>query len=217
MNRTLIILQQEYRKKLWLIFQDRIKKPVFQVSLALVGTLLLITLLGILVLRPTLLTISSLIKEIRDEENLVQSLNIKIQALQTVQRSLQELEPQLVLLDAAIPSNREFQIFVKEVELLAGKWALTMIEIHQPGFTIEPDESSQTVAKGTIQTLPVNIRVGGTETAIRGFLADLTRLDRLVILNRVSISSTSIDQSQEQQYSIQGFFDINIIFVSSDL
>lgn len=201
----------QYREKIFRLLQERVKNPATQVSLALVGTLVLIAVLGILVLRPTLLTVSSLIKEIHDEEKLIGGLEDKSRALAVVQGFLEEMKDDLPRVDWAVPDDREFEIFAKEVEILAKERGLAAVEISQAGFRIT---SGGVVADSRVgvKFLDVAVSFGGSEEMVRGFLADLIKMDRLVLLKSVSMSSVPKDQRQDEPYQVKGSVAMEIMW-----
>lgn len=209
--RTLSSRQGEYRQKLLEMLTERVRKPTAQASLALVGTLVLIAVLGILVMRPTLLTVSSLIKEIQDEEKLVQALDDKFRALVTVKGLMEEIEQELPRIDWAVPQDQEFEIFAKEVEILAKEKGLAAVEISQAGFRIINRE--QLIGSlGKVNFLEMSVMVGGSEEEVRSFLADLVKIDRLVLLKSASLSSIPKDQKQDEPYQIKGLVTMEIMW-----
>ena len=208
--RTLTAKQSEYRQKILAILTERVKKPMAQASLALVGTLVLIAVLGILVMRPTLLTVSSLIKEIRDEEKLVQALDDKFRALVAVEGLMEEINQELPKIDWTIPRDQEFEIFAKEVEILAKEKGLSAVEISQAGFRFNREELAGSLGK--VNFLEVSVTVGGSEEEVRNFLGDLVKMDRLVLLKSVSLSVIPKDQKQDEPYQIKGSVRMEIIW-----
>lgn len=201
--RTLSSRQGEYRQRLLEMLAERVRKPTAQASLALVGTLVLITVLGLAVLRPTLLTVSSLIKEIQEEEKLVKALDDKFRALTAVGGLLQEMGPETARIDWAIPQNQEFGLFAKEVEILAKEKGLSAVEISQAGFEM--------TGKGG-GALAARVAAGGSEEQVRNFLAELIKMDRLVLLRSVSVESTSKDQRQDEPYQVRGSATVEIMW-----
>lgn len=200
----------QYREKIFRLLQERVKKPETQASLAVVGTLILIAGLGISALRPTLLTISSLIKEIGDEQRLIVALEDKFRALAAAQGFLEDMKGDLLRIDWAVPGDQEFQVFVKEVEILAKEKGLAAVEISQAGFRI--GEGAMADIQGKTKFLAMTVSIGGTEAAIRDFLADLIKMDRLVLIKSVNLSSVSNEQRQEEPYQVRGSAAIEIMY-----
>lgn len=203
--RTLAARQGEYRQKLLVMLAERVKKPTAQVSLALVGTLILIAGLGLLVLRPTMLTISSLIKEIQDEQRLITALDEKFRSLVLAEGILTEMKPDLPRLEWAVPSGQELGTFSKEVEILAKEKGLAAVEISQAGFEMAEKGGG---------IMEVWLGVGGNEEQVRNFLADLIKMDRLVILKSVNVSSVPKEQRQEEPYQVRAAAIVEILWES---
>lgn len=203
-----------YRLETRELIRKALEKPVTQASLALVGTLGLIVLLGVLALRPTLLTISELVREIKDEQQLVEALERKISALQTAQRTLGELEGRLYLLDDAVPTDFDVEVLMKELELLAIDEGLRMIGITQEGFLLR----LQGVTKdqpAEVATLPIALSVGGSEESIRSFIAKLERFDRLMVINSLVVSSVSESGRLDANYSVRAVIGAEVYYQRS--
>ncbi len=201
--RTLAARQGEYRQKLLEMLAERVRKPAATASLALVGTLVLIAVLGLGVLRPTLLTVSSLIKEIQDEQKLVKALDDKFRALVAVEGLLEEMKFELPRIDWAIPADQEFEVFAKEVEILAKEKGLAAVEISQAGFGINGKDGGGLAAW---------VAVGGSEEQVRNFLGDLIKMDRLVLLKSVNVSSVPKDGRQDEPYQVRGSATVEILY-----
>lgn len=201
--RTLGARQGEYRQKLLEMLAERVRKPAATASLALVGTLILIAILGLGVLRPTLLTVSSLMREIQDEQRLATALDDKLRALAAVERLLAEMKPDLPRINWAVPAAREFEIFAKEVEILAKETGLAAVEISQAGFEMAGSGGGK---------LEARVAVGGNEAQVRNFLADLINMDRLVLFKSVNVASIPKDGRQDQPYPVRGSATVEIIW-----
>lgn len=200
----------QYREKIFQLLQERVRKPAAQASLALVGTLTLIAVLGLAVLRPTLMTVSSLIKEIHDEQKLVEALDDKFRALVTVQGLLEDMKEDLPRVEWAVPGDQEFQVFAKEVEVLAKERSLTAVEISQAGFKLIGGEG--TTNNDRVKFMEVWISMGGSEEAVRNFLSDLIKMDRLVLLKSVDVSSVPKDRRQDEPYQVKGTLTMEIMY-----
>ncbi len=205
--RSVMSQYERYRASVRAMIAKGVKKPVAQVSLALVGTLVLIAALGILVLRPTLLTVSSLMKEIQDEQRLVTALDDKFRSLVLVEGLMEEMKLELPRIDWAIPAGQEFEVFAKEVEILAKEKGLSGVEISQAGF-----EMTEKGGGG----LAAGVTVGGNEEQVRNFLADLIKMDRLVLLKSVNVSSVSGDQRQDEPYPVMMSATVEILYSSEN-
>lgn len=201
----------EYQTRVRGLIKQGLEKQVTQVSLALVGTLALVALLALLALRPTLLTISELIREIQDEERVIEALDRKISALQAAEQTLRELEERLYLLYDAIPSGFNVELLAKELELLAADRGLAMIEFSQEGFFLRRPDTAADQASG-VAALPISLSVGGREESIRSFISDLENLDRLVVVDFVLMSSVTEKDREDQPYPVRATIGVDVYY-----
>lgn len=159
-------------------------------------------------IRPTMSTISSLIKEIGDEQKLIAALEDKFRALVTAEGLMAEMKQDLPRIDWAIPNNQEFEMFAKEAEILAKEIGLTAIEISQSGFRLTGGDN-ETVGENLVE---VRLSVGGSEAAVREFLADLVKMDRLVVVKSVNVSSVPKDRRQNEPYQVRAAIGMEIMY-----
>lgn len=82
-------------------------------------SLFTIIIFGIFAIRPTLITISKLTKELEDKKQLVATLNLKIDHLGTAQELLANNRNKVTVLDSAIPSQPVVQTYVRQVQGIA--------------------------------------------------------------------------------------------------
>lgn len=159
-------------------------------------------------IRPTMSTISSLIKEIGDEQKLIAALDDKFRALVTAEGLMAEMKQDLPRIDWAIPNNQEFEMFAKEAEILAKEIGLTAIEISQSGFRLTGGDN-ETAGENLVE---VRLSVGGSEAAVREFLADLVKMDRLVVVKSVNVSSVPKDRRQNEPYQVRAAIGMEIMY-----
>ncbi len=95
------------------------QRPVAKVSLELFFSIGAVLFFAVFAIRPTLLTMSDLIKELEDKRNLDQQLSQKIAALSTAQASFLGAQNRLVVLDEAIPTSPQFIYSLKLLEKVA--------------------------------------------------------------------------------------------------
>ncbi|KKT45553.1 MAG: hypothetical protein UW37_C0045G0004 [Candidatus Gottesmanbacteria bacterium GW2011_GWA2_44_17] len=109
---------QEYRQYIDSIV-EKAKIPATRVSLAVVGTIAFSGFLAVFALRPTLITVAGLWKEINTEKEIIVGLNKKLELLQTAKQNYEKVSSKLYLLDMAIPKTIEVENMAKDLELLA--------------------------------------------------------------------------------------------------
>ena len=97
------------KKKRQLQLNDILNKfyenPVARVSIELFLSIFTVIFFAVFAIRPTLLTIADLIKEIEDKEDLIVQLDRKIASLSSAETEYRKFYYQLGLLDEAIPKH----------------------------------------------------------------------------------------------------------------
>lgn len=175
------------RKDLELSLSNFYAKPVAIVSFELLLSLGLVIFLGIFAIRPTLLTMSDLIKEIEDKQELTEALDKKIAALGTAQALYLSLENRLGVLDEAIPSQPQLITTLKIVEKLATD---NQVVIESLSVPIIPEEemTPSTTPNLSRVPLPTTITVSGDYVAIRAYVEALRNTRRSIVVDTVSFN-----------------------------
>jgi len=147
----------------------------------------LVIFLGLFAIKPTLTTMSDLIKEIDDKKELNQQLEKKVVALGTAQGVYLTYQSRLGLLDEAIPSQPQLIKSLKTLEKLATDDQVT---IESLSMATIPDETTADVSSDKLQrvALPVNVTVVGDYLAIRSYVESLRNMRRSFVVDTVSFS-----------------------------
>lgn len=167
---------------------DFYRQPVARVSLELILSILAVVFFAIFAIRPTLLTMADLVKEIADKRELDKQMDLKIASLSTAEEQYQKYETQFYLLDQSIPRQFDLVRSLKIIEKLAGEDQLVLERI---SLSAIPDPISETVAlAGTGQFqrdfLLVNLDVTGDYLMIKRLVEKLINLRQLMIVDQVS-------------------------------
>lgn len=160
------------------------QKPIAQVSIELLMSVSLVLFFAIFAIRPTLLTMSDLIKEINDKKELSNKLSQKIAALNTAQTEYLSLESQLSLLDEALPSTPKVINSLKIVERLAEENSLNINTIN---MTEVPEEVTALDSTKPIERLmiPVSVILSGDFPHIKKFIDDLQQVRRTFVIDTI--------------------------------
>ena len=162
-------------------------KPVAIVSLELILSMGLVIFLGFFAVKPTLTTMSDLIKEIDDKKELTKQLDNKIAALGSAQAVYLAIQDRLTVLDEAIPSQPHLISSLKIIEKLAGENNVIVDSIGVPTI---PDEVAD-ISNGTKLarvSLPVTITVKGDYVDIRAYVEALKNSRRSIVINTVTFN-----------------------------
>lgn len=165
---------------------DFYKNPVAMVSLELIFSILAVVFFAIFAVKPTLQTMSELIKEIEDKRALDEQLEQKIASLNTAQAQYQQFSSQLYLLDEAIPKTANLVEGLKIVEKIASANDLVIQGI---SISAVPDELIKAVeGNSKRELLTFNVDLTGDYLKIRQFVEDLMDSRRMMLVDQVSFS-----------------------------
>lgn len=163
------------------------QKPVAQVSLELFLSILAVIFFAILAIRPTLLTMADLIKEIEDKQRLDSQLSQKIAALSSVQSQYLALENRLEVIYQAIPDAPEFEKSLKIIEKIASENNLVISSIQVPEIPKEI-ESDVSFRQKERQNIPLTIMVRGNYTDIRDLVEKMKNSRKTFVVDSVIFS-----------------------------
>lgn len=202
---------QRYRQYVQDLIVEGIKKPAAVTSLALVATIFFTSALTIFALRPTLMTISSLVREIRDEKETIQALDNKVISLKQAQQALERITNRLYLLENAIPQSPSLEEFVKQIEITAAKNKIITLEFTQKDLVLK-NSSPSAARKTNFSSIPVTITVGGSESSIRSFISDLESLERIVVVKSANLAVVALENREKQPYLLTSTINLEIYY-----
>ncbi len=168
---------------------DFYKNPVAKVSLEVGFSIAAILFFAIFAIRPTLQTMSELIKEIEDKRILDEQLSQKIASLSTAQSQYQLFSEQFYLLDEALPKTAQINRSLQMIEKMASDNNLVIQSITTSSVPEELAEAE--AAAASRQILTFNVDVVGDYLNIRQFIEDLMDSRRMMIVDQVSFSMGS--------------------------
>ncbi len=162
------------------------QKPIAKVSAELFATLIGVTLLAAFAIRPTLLTMSQLLKDIEDRRKTSDILTKKIAALSTLSSEYPVLKNNIALLHAAIPNSPDFDGFMRRLEKIASNHGLIISSLQVTQLPKETASSNQT-PELTQFTVSVNFK--GEYQKVRAVLGDLLTMDRYVTVETAILNA----------------------------
>lgn len=193
-------MKSKKQQDLWVALQDFYQQPVAKVSLELFLSIGLIIFFAVFAIRPTLATMSDLLKEIEDKKELESQLQQKLAALATVQRVYLNLEDQLYALDQALPNTPQVINSLKVIEKTASDLNLVITGLNLNEIPLEIDESEKfDPSKLAPVDVPVGVTVRGTYPIIRQFVENLINyrrtysIDTIVFNTQETRGSTTLE------------------------
>lgn len=168
------------------------EKPIARVSLELVFTVVTITALALIAIRPTLLTVSELIREIDQKTALDNALAQKVAALGSAQVQYTAIESRLGVLDEALPSVPQFSQVLEVVEALASQAGVRLTENVAQEVPKEITVDPVDFAQASRQAKPIIVTIVGPYANIRQFIELLLQLRRTFIIDSVVFKNTEV-------------------------
>lgn len=132
-------------------------------------------------IRPTVVTITALIKEIKEKKEVVAALEDKINALSLAQQNYQAVANDLYLIDQSLPLNPFLHELIRQIEILSVKDGVKI-----ETFQFSSVEIKKEKPKGE-KEIEFNLVVSGEYLNIKNFLTDLNNLRRLISFDNFSL------------------------------
>ncbi len=186
------------------------QKPVASVSLELFFSLFAVIFLVALAVKPTLITISELIKEIEDKKILNQQLSQKVASLSTVQDIYQENQQRMLVLDEALPPAPQLSEALKMLEKLALESNVTLHGIDSR--EVPPEDVVKNQLFQSRKNILLNVRITGLFDDMHRYIEELRSVRRLFVVD--SISFSFIESSGKKE--LQAQLNVNVQYFSQD-
>ncbi len=186
------------------------QRPDLKVFLELILTLATISFFVLFALKPTLLTVIELLKEIEAKEETVEKMNTKIQNLQQAQTLYIQEGTRIKLLETALPDNPAPDLFVRQMEGLATNYSVNLLGITIGEVTLLGEEKEKR-SKVELQPLPegskgitFSVSTAGSYQGLVNFLSALENMRRPVKIDTLNILSPQLEEAQNLILVIAG-------------
>ena len=186
---------RRYSKSLQLLYKSKKAKTYTGVAL----TIFAIAFFTFFTIRPTLITIAGLLKEIEDQKVIAEKLEDKIESINLAQEEYKKAEDKLGLIDESFPEDTEFSTLVKQIELLV---QVNNLEINSLNYNevrlkeMSGGEESGSASSSQLKEISFKLSTSGTYEQLTVFISDLFRFRRVLEITDYSISKLS-EKSQE--------------------
>lgn len=179
------------------------KEPAVQISVQLILSIFAVAFFTFAAIRPTLGTISTLLKKIDDQKTVNSQLDTKIQQLSQAQDELSKWSAQIPLISKAVPQDNELVGFVQRLEILANLSNMQISNVQFQALPIVGKKTSLTddnkakaaaAAAATDVKMPAgsfvtfSFLLRGNSAQILNFMMQLEKLDRVVMVTKLSVN-----------------------------
>lgn len=164
-------------------------------------TLLTIAFFGVFALKPTIVTIASLLKEQQSKKQIDRELQTKINALASAQTNYSLMENSLPLVDDALPAEPSLSQIVYQLEILVQQEGLTITSLAFEPVTLVGEPKEKRVAKKVPgpNTLSFSLSLTGNFENLTRLVSSLEKLRRIV-----TIDSLTFTQRRGEEEKIMG-------------
>lgn len=176
------------------------RMPAVQTSLTLVLSLFVVSFFLVFALRPTIISIATLKKNIAESQKTLKTLDTKVASLQKASKELDQIKPFLPTLNKEIPNDgAQYSPLVVAVEGLAVQTGV-QLESESVGPTLlfsrllspfVPNKSQNIIM------LPFTVRVIGRYPNVYDFLSKLVALERIIMVDTVTISREASSKNSD--------------------
>lgn len=174
--------REEYQRyqRYYLNLRRFYQQPVARVSIFVVMSFMTVSFFSVFAIRPTLITISGLIREIEDKGEINSQLEEKIVGLSLVQAEYTQVQVDLAKVWRAMPDRPEVASLIWQLELAAVRNGLKLINLQVEPVTLT---AVPQVKEGKeLPQIEVGVTVGGNLTQIKEFMKTINNLGRVIVV-----------------------------------
>ena len=193
--------------KLLIVYKKRNDIRMF---LEILLSLITITVFSIFALKPTLLTISQLIKDNREKEETINKMEQKIKNIATAQNIYNQNIEKISLIEQAVPNTPTPENLLRQIEGIAYTNSVTVIGSSVNEVVLIGEEKKKN-NKNEIKNLPENVstitfsvNLTGPYLSLYSFLFNLENSRRPLIIDNININSSKKENESIIVMSITG-------------
>lgn len=178
---------------------SEIPKPVQEKAQQWAPTAVAIFLIAFFVIfaiKPTIVTISELLAEIKAREELNQKLSTKIDQIFTAQSLYNQIYDQLYLLDQALPDNSEFAQFSQTLEGVRLENNLNLKTLNYAAIVLTEKEKPKAAGQEN-QDFSFSAGLEGYYPNLKDFLKALFNQRRIIYINSLKINQEKKAKDKE--------------------
>lgn len=163
--------------------------PSFKAYLEIALSLTAITVFVVFAIRPTAITIIGLINQIKDKENKIEQIQLKISNLQKADALLQSIADKQDIINQAIPANHNLATMVQQIEKLAqeNNVKVSNFSIIETNLNTKPLKDS----------LEFKLTLNANYQQLYNFLSSLEKLRRPTEILKISINTYETQTGNE--------------------
>lgn len=199
---------QSRQAQLNLVLLKFYQNPIAKTSIELVLSFGLVFVLAIFSIRPTLIIMSDLTKEIEDKKVYNEALEKKVAALGTARTEYDRVVSRLSTVEEAVPSSPSVAENLKIVEKIAAdsNVVLQSIALAEVPDELGADGGAGGQSVGTLTNLPTTVSVIGDYTSIKQFVESLQYNRRIIDVDSITFKLNQDRNESELSAKITMYF-----------
>jgi len=151
--------------------------------------------------KPTLVTIAALIKEIKDKRMVAQKLGEKINSLSTAQNEYFAIEKDLYLIDQALPKDSQISLLVRQLEFLAFAHGVSLERVQYSTLKLKGKPE-----KEGFQEIEFKMALTGGYRNLKNFLGSLNNFRRIIYVEGFNFKKGKSEEILTLNISGKTFF-----------
>ncbi|MCL4382875.1 hypothetical protein M1545_03735 [Patescibacteria group bacterium] len=192
-----------YKKYFLSIYSLYQKKPELKSYLELFLSLLAIAFFLIFALKPTLLTITQLLKDIDAKEEIIRKMDTKIQNLEIASELYASEEENITLVNDAVPQDPDPTGFVRQLEGLSRETNVNILGLTVREIVLVGEEPTDQKRADNLAPLPsdsdglgFSISVSGGYQSLSSFISLLENMRRPVKIDTIGLTAAQTREGQ---------------------
>ncbi|HJX59199.1 hypothetical protein A2V61_03735 [Candidatus Woesebacteria bacterium RBG_19FT_COMBO_47_8] len=162
-------------------------------------------------LKPTLVTVAGLYKEIKSKQETVAKMDTKIKNIAAAQTTFNTESSRILLTQISVPDLASPETFVRQIEGLAASSSINLLGISIGQLTLAGEAKKVPTSETDTEPLPegvpplvFSISVNGTYAGLASFLSELENLRRPVKIDNVGFTASQTEEGKKLVLLISG-------------
>jgi Tfp pilus assembly protein PilO len=174
--------EYERYKRYYQSIEPELAKPATAAYTAIIFSFLAVSLFSWYAIRPTMQTIFTLKREITDKTDIDKKMEDKISALIEAQAAYQDMEPNLPIVNQALPVTSDAVRAARQLQALASDSHVTItgISISTVPLAADTGPGGKQNASNKLTDFPVSLTVTGAYPDIKNFIGGILNLRRII-------------------------------------
>jgi len=177
------------------------KREDVRIFLEIFLSIITVTFFSIFALKPTILTISQLLKDNKEKQETINNLEEKIKNISLAQEVHEQNFDKLSMVENAIPNTPTPENLLRQIEGVAYLNSVTLLGSSVNEVTLTGEETKK--QKDVIENLPENVKilsfsisVTGSYDSLTRFISNLENLRRPIVFDSLNITSSDTEKGK---------------------